>query len=82
MNRNIDLTVSLREKQEELEKVKKSCQDAEALAESKAKEMQESKDALLACMKEAKVLIDGAFAKGGMEASDDLPEADLVAFSD
>lgn len=52
------------------------------MAEARAKEMQDSKDALLACMKEAKALIDGAFAKGRMEPSDDLPEADPTVFSD
>lgn len=46
------------------------------------KELADSRAALLACMKEAKVLIDGAFAKGGVDLSDALPDADPVSFSD
>lgn len=82
LNPNIDLGVDLRKKEGEIEKLTKACKDAESIAKSKAKELQDSKEALLVCMKEAKVLIDGAFAKGGMESSSELPEADLAAFSD
>lgn len=57
-------------------------QEAVARAESRAKELQDSRSSLLACMKEVKVLIDCAFAKGGVDQSDALPEADPVTFSD
>lgn len=63
MSRNIDLGVELRKKDDEIEKLKKSCQDAQSLAKGRAKEMHNLKDALLVCMKEAKVLIDGDFTK-------------------
>lgn len=43
--------------------------------------MADSKAALLACMKEVKVVIDSAFAKGGVDQSEALPEADPIAFS-
>lgn len=82
LNHNIDLQSSLRQRTEELEKMEKSFQKVVAQAESRAKEMQYTKDALLACMKEAKVLIDSAFAKGRVDQSDALPEADPIAFSD
>lgn len=80
MNCNIDLRSDLSKKNEELEKVVKSPQEAVGLAEARAKELEDSRAALLDCMKEAKVLIDGAFKKGRTDPSEALPEVDLLAF--
>ena len=55
--------------------------EAEELAEKNAKKLEESCAALLACMQEAKVALDVVFAKGGVEQSEVLPDADPMAFS-
>ena len=51
------------------------------MAEKNAKRLEDSRAALLACMQEAKVVIDSTFVKGSMESSGVLPEADPVVFS-
>lgn len=82
MNRVIELGVEVKDKNAEIDRLKKARDEALALAEGRATKMGKSKDALLSCMREAKALIDGTFAKGGMQLSDDVPEADPALFSD
>jgi hypothetical protein len=48
--------------------------------EAGAKDLEDSRVALLACKKEAKATIDSAFAKGGAVLSEALPEANPGAF--
>jgi septal ring factor EnvC (AmiA/AmiB activator) len=78
--RNVDLHVELKEKDGDLKKAKEARQTAVVLVEARAKDLKDSRVALLACMKEAKASIDSAFAKGGARLSEALPEADSVAF--
>ena len=79
-SQNIDLRTELRKKDDDLKKVADSRQKATGLAEARAKELEDSRAALLACMEEVKVIIDAAFVKGGARSSEALPEADPVAF--
>ena len=82
MSRNIDLNTELKRKYEDLRKAEDSRKKAEELVEENAKKLEDSRAALLACMQEAKVAIDNAFVKGGMESSGVLPEADPATFSE
>lgn len=50
------------------------------MVEARAKELEDLRVALLACMEEAKATIDAAFAKGGAGLSEALPEDDPAAF--
>jgi hypothetical protein len=69
LSRYVDLNAELKRKDEDLRK-------AGELAEENAKKLEGLRAALLACMQEAKVAINTAFVKGGMESSGVLPEAD------
>lgn len=69
-------------KDAEIKRLEKSREEAASLAESRATEMEKSKGALLPCTREAKVILDGVFTKGGMTTSEELPEADLALFAD
>jgi vacuolar-type H+-ATPase subunit I/STV1 len=80
LSRNVDLNAELKRKDEELRKAEDSRKKAEELAEENAKKLEGFRAALLACMQEAKVAINTAFVKGGMESSGVLPEADPAAF--
>lgn len=81
MNRNIELRVELRKKSEKLAEVEESCKKAEGLVASSAKKLEDSRAALLACMREAKVALDVVFAKASSEPYAELPDADPMAFS-
>jgi hypothetical protein len=50
------------------------------LVEAGAKDLEDSRVALLACMKEAKAAIDSTFAKGGARLSEALPNFNPCAF--
>jgi hypothetical protein len=80
MSPNVDLHVELKEKDEDLKKAEEAHKEDVELAEKRAKELEDSSAALVACMQEAKVAIDAAFVKGGAESSELLPEADPAAF--
>jgi peptidoglycan hydrolase CwlO-like protein len=80
LSRNVDLNAELKRKDEDLRKAEDSRKKAEELAEENAKKLEGFRAALLACMQEAKVAINTAFVKGGMESSGVLPEADPAAF--
>lgn len=82
MNRIIELHSEVDTKKTELEKLQKSRDDAVTHAEGQEKEMERLKSELLSCMREAKALINAVFAKGGMEASEALPDADPKLFAD
>lgn len=82
MNRVIELGAVVSEKDTEIGSLKKAHDEAISLAEGRALEMEKSKGDLLSCMHEAKAIIDGVFAKGGMQASEELPETDPVHFAD
>ena len=88
MGRNLDLHAELRRKDEDLNKAEDSrkkaeeaCNEAEELVEKNAKQLEDSRAALLAYMQEAKVAIDTAFVKGCPKSSGELPDADPAAFS-
>jgi hypothetical protein len=81
LHRYIDLCSDLTKKEDELEKVEKCHQEAEVLADLRAKELENLRAALLDFMKEAMVLIDNTFKKGETDPSEALPDADLLAFS-
>lgn len=81
LNHNIDLHTKLREKSDKIVEVEEACKKAEELAESNAQRLEYSRKALLACMRDAKVALDVVFAKAGSMVTDDLPEANAVAFS-
>ena len=80
LSRNVDLTIELKRKDEDLRKAEDFHKKVEELAKENAKKLEGSRAALLACMQEAKVAIDNVFVKGGTESSGVLPEADPVAF--
>lgn len=82
MNRIIDLRSEVDTMKMEMKKLQKSHDDAVARAEGQAKEMDKLRSELSSCMLEAKALIDAVFAKGGMEASDALSDADPKLFAD
>ena len=48
--------------------------------ERNAKKLEESCVIVLACMQEVKVALDSVFAKGGMEQSEALSDADPAVF--
>lgn len=48
---------------------------------SNAKRLEDSRAALLDCMREAKVDLDEVFARAGSEPCDNFPDADPAAFS-
>ena len=79
--RNLDLRTDLKKKDEELKVAEDSRKRAEDLVKESAKKLEDLRAALLACMQEAKVVIDSTFVKGSMESSGVLPEADPAAFS-
>jgi len=86
LGRNLDLLADLK-KDEELKEVEDSRKrakgahkEAEELAKKNAKKLEDSCVALLACIQEAKVSLDAIFAKGGLEPSEVLPDADHMAF--
>ena len=81
MSRNVDFNAELKRKNEDLREAEDSHKKAEELVEENAKKFKGSRAALLTCMQEAKVAIDNAFVKGGVESSGMLPEADPVVFS-
>jgi hypothetical protein len=72
--------VELKVKDDDLKKAEEAHQTAVGFVEARAKDLEDSRVALLACMKEAKAAIDSAFAKGGARLSEALPEADPGAF--
>ena len=80
MSHNIDLHAELKEKDEDLKKTEEARKEAMELAEKRAKELEDSCVALLAYMQEAKVAIDIAFVKGGVESRRVLLEADPATF--
>lgn len=82
MNRIIELRSEVDTKKADIEKLEKSRDEAVALAECRALEMERLRSALLDCMREAKALVDTVFAKGGMEPSEALPKADPKLFAD
>lgn len=82
MNRVIDLGTEVHQKDSEIESLKKGHDEVVARSEGKDAEMHKSWDALLSCMREAKAIMDGVFAKGGMQISEEMPEADPAQFSD
>jgi multidrug resistance efflux pump len=76
LNRNIDLHMGLKVKDEKLKEAKGSHKNvevarkkAEELAEANAQKLEVSRAALLACMQEAKVALDAVFAKVSSELS-------------
>ena len=81
LSRNVDLNTELKTKDEDLRKAEDLRKKVEDLAEENAKKLEDSRAALLACMQEAKVAIDSAFVKGGVESSGLLSKADPAVFS-
>ena len=61
--------------------VEESRKKAEGLVASSAQKLEESRNALLVCMREAKDALDAIFSKAGSKQSDRLPDADPKAFS-
>jgi len=80
MNCNIELRVEVREKQEKLMDVEESRKKAEGLAALNAKNLEDSRAALLNCMREAKVALDAVFVKASSEPCDELPDAGPMSF--
>jgi len=85
--RNLDLRTDLKKKDEELKvaedsrkRVEGAHKEAKELAVKSAKKLEDSRAALLPCMQEAKVALDVVFAKGSMNPSEVLPDADPAEF--
>jgi hypothetical protein len=88
LNRNLNLRADLKKRDEKLEeaedlhkKDEEAHKEADELAEKNAKRLEESRATLFAYMQEAKVALEVVFAKGGLEPSKVLPDAEPAAFS-